>query len=159
MAAAVIDVNLAREPEDAVGLDGYGWAYVVVRFHGIPVGHFWTSVRQGRVAAGALSREGLEAAQPALSRHWFERQLRWTPSHARRLPSASVAVCTRERPQDLARTLRALTRVVGREHPVLVVDNRPSTAATAQLVGTHCARQVRPRRHARAQRRAQPGPA
>ena len=137
MAAAVIDVDLARDMEDAVGLDGHTQAYVLVRFHGTPVGHFWTTVRQGRIAAGALSREGLAAALPALSRRWFERQLHWSRSRIGRPPSAAIAICTRERPSDLARALRAVTRAAGREHPVFVVDNRPATNATAEIVGAH----------------------
>jgi GT2 family glycosyltransferase len=137
MATAIIDIDLAQEVEDVTNLDRYTDAYVLVRFHGRPVGHFWTQVRNARVPAGELSREGLAAAVPALSRHWLERQVRWAPPRSRPLPSATIAICTRERPDDLARALRAVTRVAGREHPVLVVDNCPSTNATAQVVGTH----------------------
>jgi GT2 family glycosyltransferase len=137
MAAAVIDVDLARDMEDAVGLDGYTQAYVLVRYHGTPVGHFWTDVRQGRIPAGALSREGLAAAQPALSRRWFERQLHWSRSSVGHPPSAAIAICTRDRPHDLTRALRAIIRIAGREHPLLVVDNRPTTGATADVVAAH----------------------
>jgi len=133
MATAIIDIDLAREVEDVTGLDRYTDAYVLIRFHGRAVGHFWTQVRNGRVPAGELSREGLAAATPALSRQWLERQVRWTPPRTGPLPSATVAICTRERPDDLARALRAITRLAGREHPVIVVDNSPATEATAQV--------------------------
>jgi GT2 family glycosyltransferase len=137
MPAAVLDIDLAHEVSAAVGLDRYTIAWVLVRFHGRPVGHFWTDVRRGRVPAGQLSREALKASLPALSRQWLERQLRWSPPACRRLPSAAVAVCTRERPDDLARALRAVTRVTGCEHPVLVVDNCPAGEATAEVVRAH----------------------
>ena len=137
MAAAVIDIDLSNDLEDVTDLDRYTDAYVLVRFHGRPVGHFWTQVRNARVPAGELSREGLKAALPALSRQWLERQLRWTSPRTRPLPSATIAICTRERPDDLARALRAVVRMAGREHPVIVVDNSPSTDATAQVVAAH----------------------
>jgi GT2 family glycosyltransferase len=137
MAAAIIDIDLSGDIEDVTGLDRYTDAYVLVRFHGRPVGHFWTQVRKARVPQGELAREGLAAALPALSRQWLERQVRWAPARTRPLPSASVAICTRERPDDLARALRAVTRLAGREHPVLVIDNCPSTGATAQVVAGH----------------------
>ena len=137
MAAAIIDIDLARELEDVTGLDRYTDAYVLVRFHGRPVGHFWTQVRNARVPEGELAREGLAAALPALSRQWLERQVRWAPAPPQHLPSATVAICTRERPDDLASALRAIMRIAGREHPVLVVDNCPSTSRTAQLAAAH----------------------
>ena len=42
MAAAIIDIDLAQDLEDVTGLDHYTDAYVLVRYHGRPVGHFWT---------------------------------------------------------------------------------------------------------------------
>src|SRR5215217_9624398 len=137
MATAIIDIDLAREVEDVIGLDRYTDAYVLVRFHGRAVGHFWTQVRNARVPAGELAREGLAAATPALSRQWLERQVRWTPARTGPLPSATVAICTRDRADDLSRALRAITRVAGREHPVLVVDNCPSSDATALVTAAY----------------------
>ena len=133
MATAVIDIDLAQQVEDVTGLDSYTGAYVLIRFHGRPVGHFWTQVRNARVPAGELSREGLAASVPALSRLWLERQLRWPPPRTRPLPSATVAICTREGPHDLARVLRAVAGVAGREHPVIVVDATSSGDATERV--------------------------
>jgi GT2 family glycosyltransferase len=63
-------------------------------------------------------------------------------------PSVTVAVCTRDRPDDVARCLDALQRL---EYPgleLLVVDNAPASAATARLVtgrvGVRYAREPRP---------------
>jgi GT2 family glycosyltransferase len=46
----------------------------------------------------------------------------------------TVAVCTRDRPEDLARCLDALARVRYESLEVLVVDNAPSSEATRGLV-------------------------
>ncbi len=137
MAAAIIDIDLAQDLEDVTGLDHYTDAYVLVRYHGRPVGHFWTQVRNARVPEGELSREGLTAALPALSRQWLERQVRWATPRTLPLPSATIAICTRERPHDLTRALRSITHVAAREHPVLVIDNCPVTDATEQIVRAH----------------------
>jgi cellulose synthase/poly-beta-1,6-N-acetylglucosamine synthase-like glycosyltransferase len=137
MPCAILDVDLAGHLEDAIGLDSYTQAFVLLRYHGRPVGHFWTRVRNGRVSAREVSREGLAAALPALSRQWIERQLRWSRGGPQTLPSATIAICTRERPDDLARCLRAVTRLARRDHPIIVIDNDPSTDRTAQLVGAY----------------------
>lgn len=49
-------------------------------------------------------------------------------------PSVTVAVCTRDRPGDLARCLDALAAVTYPALELLVVDNAPSTDAAERLV-------------------------
>jgi len=49
-------------------------------------------------------------------------------------PRLSVVVCTRERPNDLERCLRALTEQTVRELDVIVVDNAPRTGDTRRVV-------------------------
>lgn len=46
----------------------------------------------------------------------------------------SVIVCTRNRPEQLARCLRSLRQLSRPPHEILVVDNAPSSDATYQLV-------------------------
>ncbi len=48
--------------------------------------------------------------------------------------SVSVVVCTRNRPEQLARCLRSLQNLSQPPHEILVVDNAPSSDATRQLV-------------------------
>jgi glycosyltransferase involved in cell wall biosynthesis len=50
------------------------------------------------------------------------------------LPSATVAVCTRDRPADLQRCLEAILRLPDDGQEILVVDNHPATDATRQIV-------------------------
>lgn len=47
----------------------------------------------------------------------------------------SVAVCTRDRPEQLERLLVSLAGQTERPHEVLIVDNAPSTERTRQIVG------------------------
>src|SRR5205085_3960332 len=52
-------------------------------------------------------------------------------------PTMTVAVCTRDRPDDLARCLAALESLDYPALDVLVVDNAPTGPATQQLVEAH----------------------
>ncbi len=51
-----------------------------------------------------------------------------------RRPPVTVAVCTRERPDGLARCLESLTRLDYPRYSVLVVDNAPATDRTKSVV-------------------------
>jgi GT2 family glycosyltransferase len=62
-----------------------------------------------------------------------ERQLDRQMPERHVLPEATVAICTRDRPDDLARALRAVT-AAAQGRPVLVVDNCPSSSAARDLV-------------------------
>jgi glycosyltransferase involved in cell wall biosynthesis len=58
-------------------------------------------------------------------------------------PMCTVVVCSRDRPVMLAKCLAALDRLRYPAHEVLVVDNAPSTDATARLVHSSRARYCR----------------
>ena len=49
-------------------------------------------------------------------------------------PTLSVVICTRDRPELLARCLDSLTPALDPADDVLVVDNAPSSQATQRLV-------------------------
>ena len=46
----------------------------------------------------------------------------------------SIAVCTRERPQELARCLESLLNLSEQPHEIVVIDNAPRSAATRETV-------------------------
>jgi GT2 family glycosyltransferase len=56
------------------------------------------------------------------------------PASAGSLPSITVAICTRDRPDSLSRALNSLELQTHRDFKVLVVDNAPTSAATAEMV-------------------------
>lgn len=53
------------------------------------------------------------------------------------LPSITVAICTRERPDDLVRALDSLELQSHREFTVLIVDNAPTSGATHAVVASY----------------------
>ena len=131
MPAAVLDFELSDSIPNVGGLERYTSAFVVLRLGGIPVGHCWVPVNSCRLDSGQL-RKCAETAVPAFSHRWVERQLGRDMLPTRDLPSATVAICTRDRPNDLARALGAVAAAAP-NRPVLVVDNCPSSSATLDV--------------------------
>jgi GT2 family glycosyltransferase len=148
-----VDVELDGPLEPLAGLDGYGLALVVARRHGVPVGTVTVPVVAGRCSARRLAAALLDRhAETLLARLatdwiWSDPARRGAPDVAALLdsppapavpagplPSVTLAVCTRDRPDDLARCLDAIAALRYDRLDVLVVDNAPSSEATAELV-------------------------
>lgn len=149
--ARVIELELSRPVEGFAGLEAYRFVRAIVRLHGTPLGSLDFPLTDGAcspeqvagsvvqylggeilrelaanvLAAGVLMPAGDIRAALSLP----------APAPADRLPSVTVAVCTRDRTDDLRLCLDALSRL---DYPlpidVLVVDNAPRTDATEQLV-------------------------
>jgi GT2 family glycosyltransferase len=131
---AVVQIDV-----DAANLDipvpaRYDRAYVLVRRRGSPVAQFYIPVQDGRIDGNA-ARAGLEAV---LARHRW----RWKVADyigeppVGPVPAATVAICTRERPEDLTRALHAIGALDPPPVEVLVVDNNPATNRTREVVAS-----------------------
>ncbi|GJG86369.1 hypothetical protein tb265_15500 [Gemmatimonadetes bacterium T265] len=157
VATCVTDVEIGRLLAPLDGLGAYGAVRAVARLGGVPVAGVQLPVRDGRVGVEALvdALAGGHAAELTryLLRRWLARAAdvgapAWdaiaggdvAPLAALPdppdppLPAVTVAVCTRDRPDDLARCLTALAALDYPEYQVLVVDNAPRTDATERLV-------------------------
>ena len=149
---AVVDVELSLPLRDLTGLDRCADAQVYLRLHGEPLACVTLPVIAGRVAAASLAQRIIdEHAGPlaaALARRAaVDRDLPARPNVrsllARRPPRpaleplVTVAVCTRERPDDLERCLQALVRLDYPHLDLLVIDNAPRADATEQVVRRH----------------------
>lgn len=152
----VIDVELAgaiagREPLADIGhLDGYRSVWGLVRLHGTPVGTVVVPVVEGKCSAASIGRAVLAEHADRIVRHFVLLSLSapmppggWDPSRLfalRPLPppeapsSMTVAVCTRNRVRELARSLDALGKSLGPPFELLVVDNAPETDAVRVLL-------------------------
>lgn len=125
-------------------------ARVLVRWSGIPIGTLTISVTSGRVkalevrnrAATELSRGMARelgrrallacgmAEQTKFAEHWHA----GAPNPTGPTPTLSVAVCTRDRPDDLRVCLESLANLSHPADEVLVIDNAPASASTERLV-------------------------
>ena len=148
-----LDIELAPEaPSEVPVASRYRRVRVLARWSGIPVAVVETSVVDGHVRRCDVLAAILKHRPAALSTEAVRRALINTgvdtamhpgsltaPAPANAYaggPSFSVAVCTRDRPQDLRLCLEALEKCVPAPLEVLVVDNAPSTEATAALLSS-----------------------
>ncbi|HJU04285.1 MAG TPA: glycosyltransferase [Nitrospiraceae bacterium] len=135
MATAVLDVDFDHLPPSVTGLERYQNAHILVRLGGRPVGQTTVPVTDGCIGGSELREALLEAAGWRLWEQWLHNLLEWDERPASSMrPSATVAVCTRDRPEDLQRCLEALLRLPDDGQELMVIDNCPATEDTRRLV-------------------------
>jgi cellulose synthase/poly-beta-1,6-N-acetylglucosamine synthase-like glycosyltransferase len=136
MPTAIRDVDLALPPVGLDRLDGAARCMLVVRWRGRVIGRTVVPVAGGRMSSEDVSRHVTAALDTDALATWVEEAIgfdeRASPQQPR--PSATVAICTHERPDDLARALGAVTSLSAPAHEILVVDNAPVTARTRSVV-------------------------
>lgn len=143
-----IDIELSRPFAPVRNLDGYFHVRALLRWRGQPVETVTVSISNGectpRDLDSALTREIIGKIMAVVLRSNLEtlesqnltQLLRDKPSksESKRLPSISVAVCTRDRADDLRACLNALCNLEEPPFEVIVVDNAPKTSATRDVV-------------------------
>lgn len=109
---------------------------LVLRWRGRVVGRLFADVQNGTIGVERLQVLITAALGPEALRYWLDEHLGFCESAVvDPLPlSASAAICTHERPEQLRRTLTAVQRLHPAPLETLVIDNAPSTAATRAVV-------------------------
>lgn len=155
--------EIGRSLPDQAAPSDDGTLLGLVRLHGTPIGWIAQRLESARCDGRALTAAILARHESTILRHLLVDALatgRFTGRprdliEAAHVPpgepggSITVAVCTRDRPVELAGCLASLTRL---DHPatvVLVVDNAPADGRTEQLVradhpGVRYVRESRP---------------
>jgi GT2 family glycosyltransferase len=140
MPTAVVELELKRRTGDLVVPGHYSRALVLLRWAGRPVGQVTVPVAEGRVHAQAIEQRLATWAGWEFWQAWLHDALHWDETgtgQAAAPPPCTVAVCTRERPNELARCLFALMALPDQGQEYLVVDNRPTSDATARVVASY----------------------
>ncbi|MEG4963550.1 MULTISPECIES: glycosyltransferase [unclassified Microcoleus] len=135
MATAILDLEISKLPPEITVEERYSKALVLIRLHGKPIGQALLSVVRGSIEGSQLRETLMNAAGENLWKNWLYDSLAWDergPLQA--MPIATVAVCTRDRPEDLRRTLEAFMQLPDDGQEYLVIDNCPATDATEELV-------------------------
>lgn len=147
MPTAVLDVDVSALPPAPSGLERYERALVLVRWRGRPVGQVTIAVADGAIAGERLREAALAAAGERISECRLREYLGLSDECAP-LPPATVAVCTRDRPAELARCLDALAAAPDEEREVIVVDSASRDDATRRVAegrpGVRYLREERP---------------
>lgn len=121
---AVVEYDTRDTPSPISVRPGYTRALVLIRQDGRPVGQVTLPIIGGQVSTRGLDNFLINTNPRLLDE----------PSLDRGIPRATVAVCTRDRPDDLKRCLQALQKLPDDGQEILVVDNAPSNDVTRVLV-------------------------
>lgn len=134
MSTRILDIDVREAGQGFEATGPYDRAMVVIRRGRVPLGQVMLRLCDGRIPPGAIR----DALPPEILHRWAvldqaERQgLAATAPLAK--PTATVAICTRERPEDLHRALTAAAALPNHGGGVLVVDNCPASDASKAVV-------------------------
>lgn len=136
MPTKVLDLEYERIPDRISGLDGYQQALVLIRIAGRPVERVYLPVLDGIISGSDLRSVIARNAGNAFWQYWFgeilsspiEEHSNFHP------PSATIAVCTRDRAEDLLHCLEAICRLFDSKQDILVVDSCSMNDATKRIV-------------------------
>lgn len=139
MPTRVIDFELTSRPVLLSQLGSYPRALLLLRWRGVPVGQVTLPVTDGQIPTDVLEPGLARALGRDFWFAWLRDSVGWDAQQSAVASSrrVTVGICTRERPEDLARALGALARLSPAADEVLVVDNRPASTATAAVVRAH----------------------
>lgn len=109
---------------------GAGSYYLVFWLRDIPLGHYWLEVGSGGLSLREYRAVLMKTIGPVLGYYANKNALVETSGGA----SLSVVICTRNRPDDLERGIRALMASEDRDFELIIVDNAPGDDRTARVV-------------------------
>ncbi len=149
----VVDIELTQPIPTLEGLEGYMGVQGLVRLHGVPLGYVKAPVTLNECTAATLGKLILEqhsqaiinqllknglASERGLNGLTLEDLVDLPPAeYDGEWPLVTVAVCTRDRPDDMKLCLEAISQLDYPLLDILVVDNAPQTEATKELVETY----------------------
>lgn len=136
MATAVLDLDFWQLPSTIKGLDRYSRALILIRMRGCPVGKVVLPVVNGSIHGTFLRNALMNAAGWRLWETWLHDYLGWDEAcsvNSKPQP-ATVAICTRDRPEELRDCLKALHWMLKDGHEIIVVDNCSATDSTRCVV-------------------------
>src|SRR6188768_2225935 len=135
MAVAIREIDLSSPLTTLNDLGSYERCMLVFRWRRRVVGRTFVAVDDSRIDAGVVAEAAARLGFiPGLA--WVAETLDYDERAAVGAPAltATIAICTRERPDDLVRVLHGVREQTHTGHDVLVVDNAPLTDRTRQVV-------------------------
>lgn len=148
MPTAVVHLDATALPAALHFAPRYERVFALVSWHGRPMGHGTFPLRHGALD-GELLRDGVErVAGHAIALRQLEEWLDWDERLQVVPLRATIAVCTRDRLDDLERCLLALAKLPDDGQEVLVVDSASRDGAAVRAVAErhHRVRYVREER-------------
>jgi len=113
----------------------YDRAFLLVRWRERPTAVVTLPVRGGVIEGAVLREAVVRHATTAIGTHRLEGELGYDPLADRGpLPTATVAICTRDRPDDLLRCLTSVDALDANGFDVVVVDSCSTRDDTRRVV-------------------------
>src|SRR5436190_394594 len=136
MPKAVKNIELTNLPHTIEHLESYDGAFLLLRYHGSPVGKIILPAKSGTIVIAEHLEEIRKAVKKrlkyaAVDNFFFSDRKQQNATTA--IP-ATIAVCTRNRTNDLKLCLDALMKLPDRGQEIIVIDNAPSTDSTKKLI-------------------------
>jgi GT2 family glycosyltransferase len=139
MPKAVKNIELTKLPPVIDDLGTYDGAFCLLRYHGKPVSKIILPAKDGKI----ILKNHLPNIKAAIKKDWKKAVVNHflfseeeTEIEYQNL-QVSIAICTRNRTDDLKDCLDALMRLPDRGQEIIVVDNAPSTNDTKNLVAKY----------------------
>ena len=138
MPTAMLDLEATELPA-TVRLDArFSHAFVLFRWHGHTVAHPTLPIRAGRLVRADLTEAVLRDGAVTILNLELRRYLGEPVTGAANARPATIAICTRDRLDDLARCLEALENLPDDGQEILVIDSASRDgAALRDLVARH----------------------
>ena len=137
MPTRVLDLNLEQFPPELPDMTGYQAALLLYRWGNVPVGQVQLPVVNGRISIPELQAAIFKPENLPLWQSMARDLHGWDGRNHSALPQVTVAVCTRDRPEDMRRCLDAFMQLPDDGQEYLVIDNCPSSDATEQIVKSY----------------------
>ena len=135
MGTKVLDFEVTQLPERVSGLDGYARALCLFRHRQIPIAEARVQVKNGRITGAALRETLLARFGRELCMAWLDTLLENGPEPPPAFQGKiTIAVCTRDRPDDLRNCLKSLDRLPNDGQEVIVIDNASQLPSTKEIV-------------------------
>ncbi len=133
----ICDIDVSHNLEEILIRDGDSGVALIIRRVGVPIGFIMADCQPGSVLSRDAVTRLIDDRIPAdLVRGQPEAKSTAGASSAT-IPSLTVAVCTKDRPNDLTNCLRHLLRIranAADDVDLLVIDNAPSNQSTRDIV-------------------------
>jgi glycosyltransferase involved in cell wall biosynthesis len=140
MSYRIFDLELTSEVPDLLVSEQHSGLAVLVRYHGRPLAFWMDSIEGGTVVpAHAVVRRASEKAGEGILREKLREEL-FAADCSSCLPPVSIAVCTKDHPDQLARCLDSILSACATDTgwteklEIIVIDNAPSDERTREVV-------------------------
>lgn len=143
MPSAILDLDVEHLPTSISVPERYREARVLIRWRGKPIGQATLPVTHGHIPGTLLREALLDGLSDQILAQLLDQYLGPVERAPLGVPAATIAVCTRDRADDLDRCLTALSRLHADGQEILVVDSASRSDATARVCAAHGVRCVR----------------